>query len=162
MARVAERPVRALELLDAVGPTWLARYSRAAESSWYSAGSVPSKYWLSFFTASAKWLPPGWIAARWIRVIELSRIALRSSGDRDWTAMLLAQVGRPLGRPAEASTRAVNRPFGARDRIRRRVIAAGQQRRVPAPRPPARSRFEEDDSSRESPVLMDDRESFVE
>jgi hypothetical protein len=37
---------------------------------------------LSFRTASAKWEPPGWSAARWMSVMAFSRIALRCSADR--------------------------------------------------------------------------------
>lgn len=57
------------------------RYSRAADPSSYSVWGVPSKYWLSFFTAWAKCSPPGWITAR-ISMMMLSRMALRSSGVR--------------------------------------------------------------------------------
>jgi hypothetical protein len=72
------------------GGNWVARYSRVADSRRYSAGFVPSKYWLSFCTACRKWSPPGWSTALWIRVMELSRIALRSSAVRCWRRVLLA------------------------------------------------------------------------
>ena len=108
-------------------------------------GRCPSKYWLSFLTAWAKLLVrPAGAPPRWIRLMELSRIALpllvRPPAREALGPRRLARAGE-CGRSGIGPQPV--RPVGTRvPGLGGRVIAAGEPPGpVPGPRPPAPCRI---------------------
>src|SRR5262245_23019208 len=71
--------------------SWASRSSRAAGVRAYSAAVVPSKYWLRFLIACSKWRPPGVVAADWISLTTLLRIAVF------WSCTSPARAACPAG-----------------------------------------------------------------
>ena len=110
VARVAERPVRALEFLDGIGAE-LAREVLAGGRVKLVLGRVrPGEVLVELLHRIREVRPPGLDAARWIRVMELSRMALRSASVRrmeiSWTRRS-PRGDRPCG-----SDPGWNVPFG--------------------------------------------------
>ena len=98
---------------------------------------MPSKYWLRFLTAPPKLAPPGFIAAFWISLMTLSRIAAFSA-DRSSTTADAEGVAVPgaAGDPSTAFAAGgavgpgdAERAGRLRQRSGGRVVAAQQYQR---------------------------------